>query len=147
MSKEREYRTTDYKSLSCLYLETADRRMFSDEYSIHGDQYSGAVGKIYRSEKINRRDGWAELDVAYIKSITPEIVHPDDPRMGEDLPIRVISQEARGDELILEVVVDFSSPCASSDTDDKHRDGNTYTVVLFLESAKYRHYPQEVQSG
>ena len=142
MAKEQEYRITDYTSLSGLYLKTADRRDFSDWYSMYGDQYSGAVGEIYRSKSTStsRRDGSTRVDVAYIKSITPAIVHPKDSDMGETLPVRVISQEARGDELVLEVVVDFSSTYTRRRVDHTHRDGNTYTVVLFLESAKYRHF-------
>jgi len=138
--RTRERRITDYRGRSDLYLKTADRRLFSDYYSYYGDQYSGAVGEIYRSEPINRRDGHAKVARAFVKSITPEIIHPRNSQIGEVLPVRVVSQEKRGEELVLVVVVDFSAPYAFRDWDDTHRDGNTYTLVLFLESAKRLHF-------
>ncbi len=136
MPRTRERRITDYRGLSSLYLKMADRRLFCDYYGKYGDQYSGAVGEIYRSAPTTRQDGPAELDRAVIKQITPKIVHPHDPQIGEVLPIRVVSQERRGEELVLVVVVNFDAPHAFSDNDYTHRNGNTHTLVLFLENGK-----------
>lgn len=125
LKQEVEREMINYVGMPRLYLETADRRLFTHPFGPPISPYEEAVGKISQSY------GESETKAAFAKSIIPNIF---DSEIGEIVPFDVFSQFGHEDGIILTTKINYSRPYEQF-PDLKNRNGQWLILILYPESA------------
>ncbi len=93
----------EFKGKRSLYIETIDTRLVAHPYTIYGQEYNGAVGKIFRIDW-KAEMGGAEYMYGILKSIQPEL-----PKEQCMIPVTIISEEVYAEEgvIVLQARIEY----------------------------------------
>ncbi|MDP3727099.1 MAG: hypothetical protein Q8R35_00480 [bacterium] len=113
-------RVLSYAHEPYVYLETADRTLFTEPY---GPRYPRAVGRVFCLEPIQGGE-YAAAHVTHVEKIEPWIFHPS---IGESMLIGVEREELKNGERALCVQI------ISTRNGDMRRDSGQWIRISLID--------------